>query len=282
MNKKNIIIANWKMNHSFDEAEKWLKTFDKEIAAYKPLKADNMPDIVLCPPAILIDHIDGLLMEDKIDELEETFKDLDNVPEEKLEEFKLENRDLKLGGQDCAYEISGAFTGDISAATLRDAGCDFVILGHSERRANHHESNEIIAKKVTIAVEQELTPILCVGESQELRQANKYLGFIEEQINNSAPKGFEMEELIIAYEPIWSIGTGIIPTTDQISEMAKFITDILKKNKDIKAKNYRILYGGSTKKSNAAEILAVENINGLLIGGASLDADEFFEIVKLA
>ncbi|MDA0901976.1 MAG: triose-phosphate isomerase [Proteobacteria bacterium] len=282
MSKKNIIIANWKMNNSFDETEKWVKEFSQELDAYKKIRAHELPRIVLCPPAVLIDHIDGLLMEEKIDQLEEAFQDIDNIPQSALDEFKLENRDVKLGGQDCSYEISGAYTGDTSAAVLKDAGCEYVILGHSERRANHHESNQMIAQKVKAAVSQKLIPILCVGESQKVRDSKQYLDFIKEQVENCIPKNLDIQKLIIAYEPIWSIGTGTIPTTEQIAEIAKFIREVVGKTANISINNVQILYGGSTNKKNAAAILAIAGVNGLLVGGASLDADEFFEMIKLA
>jgi triosephosphate isomerase len=165
---------------------------------------------------------------------------------------------------------------------LKDCGGKFVILGHSECRKYACDTDEIVNKKIKMALGQKLTPIFCIGESQELRQKNNYFDFIKNQIENGIPKNTNIKELIIAYEPVWSIGTGIVPSIAQIEEMAEFIKKTITENKDLKIKNYQILYGGSTNKENSKEIINAKNIDGLLVGGASLNADEFFEIIKLA
>ena len=281
MNQKNIIIANWKMNHSFDEAEQWINQINELIAAHKK-QNKNLCEIVLCPPAILLDHIDGLLMEEEISELEAVYKNLDNIAEHLLENFKLKSRDINLGGQDCHQRSNGAFTGDISAKTLHDCGCKYVILGHSERRQYHFESNQIVAAKAKTALEQGLIPVICIGESKKLRKDNNYLPFLKEQIENSIPDNINIEKLIIAYEPVWSIGSGLIPQNSQIEEAADFIKEVLDNNKKLQIKNYTILYGGSVNKDNAGSILKIKNINGLLVGSASLEAKQFFDIIKLA
>jgi triosephosphate isomerase (TIM) len=275
---KNIIIANWKMNQSFDEAEKWLSEFDDIMT-----KSAILPDVVLCPPVILMDYIDELLLSDELDILQEKDKNIEELEEKELEILTAGIRVLNLGGQDCAIEQEGAFTGDISAKMLKDAGCNYVIIGHSERRQHHFENNEIVRKKALAALDQDLLPILCVGESLELRQNGNYLNFIKEQIENSIPKDTDVNDLVIAYEPVWSIGTGKVPSISDISEVADFIWQEISSNKDFaKIKNFRIAYGGSVNLDNSKEILEINNIAGLLIGGASLKADIFANIVNLS
>ena len=273
MNKK-IIIANWKMNNSFDEAEIWLQNFSKKLDLIK----EDSTQIILCPSFVLLDHLDGLLMDEELQRLQKMHGNIDSLSEDELEKKIFNIRKIHLGGQNCHAEKNGAFTGEISASMLKDCGCEYVILGHSERRQYFNETDQIIAKKINAALEVDLTPILCIGESKELRQNNSYLDFIEKQIADNIPTNLEIDDLIIAYEPIWSIGTGLIPTSKQIEEVAEFIKNKISANKNIK--NFAILYGGSVKKENSAEILAIKNINGLLVGGASLNDDEFFEIVK--
>jgi triosephosphate isomerase len=274
---KNIIIANWKMNHSFDATEEWLKSFNKEIEGN-----NNLPEIVLCPPAILIDYCDELLLGGELEILESKGNNIEELEESQIDKLATDIRKVHLGGQDCGYDEKGAFTGDIAANMLHDAGCKYVILGHSERRKNHFESDEIVQKKIVTALKNKLVPILCIGESLELREENKYLDFIKSQILSSIPKNIEIEQLIIAYEPIWSIGTGKIPSKDQISEMADFIVGEIKNNKDLKINGLRILYGGSTNSQNTAEIMSVNNVSGMLVGGASLKAKEFAQMAVLA
>ncbi len=270
---KKIIIANWKMNNSFDEAEIWLHNFSKKLPGIK----ENL-EIVLCPSFILLDYLDGLLMDEELQRLQKLHGNIDELSEDELEKKIFNVRQIHLGGQDCHAEKNGAFTGDVSAIMLKDCGCEYVILGHCERRQYLNESDQLIARKVSAAIDANLTPILCIGESKNLRQNNSYLDFIGKQIENNIPVNLEIDNLIIAYEPVWSIGTGLVPTIKEIEEIAEFIKSKISANKNIK--NFAILYGGSVKKENSAEILAINNIDGLLVGGASLKADEFFEIVN--
>ncbi len=275
-----LIVANWKMNHHFDEADAWLddffKSFSRHYESFKNL------EIVLCPPSLLLDYIDNELMEDGIQYLEEVMKhdgkNMDDFSPEELTEIVIKQRPLKLGAQDCHYESSGSFTGDISASMLTKVGCQYVILGHSERRTGHGESNEIVAKKVRAALNEELIPIICVGESKEVRDRAKHLEFIYMQIMTSVPQDVKFKQLIIAYEPIWSIGTGITPTLAQIEEMAKLIRKIFHEKLPNLAQEFLILYGGSVTSKNSAEIMATPEINGLLVGKASLDEAEFSKI----
>lgn len=270
---RNIIIANWKMNSSFDEAEQWIDNFKQKIADTK-----NLPKIVLCPPAILIDYIDETLLSHELDYLETQEKNIENLTENQIENLTNKIRKINLGAQDCSTEDLGAFTGDISAKMLVDAGCKYVILGHSERRKYQFESNELVSKKVTTALNNKLIPILCVGESLEARENNQYFDIIKEQIQNSLPKNTEIDHLIIAYEPVWSIGTGKIPTIEEIAQMAQFIKDTITQNQDCTIKNIQIIYGGSTNSKNTVQIMSAQNINGLLVGGASLKSEEFYQM----
>lgn len=278
--KRKIIAANWKMNHTFEEADSWLEIFLKNSAEKKSELAEV--EAVICPPVFMIDYIDSELMESGFQKLETLLKyqnkDVTQISEEEITEIVLRERPMSLGAQDCHFENSGSFTGDISATMLQKIGCEYVILGHSERRVGHFESDEIVAKKVRAAVAKDLIPIICVGESKETRDQNKHLEFVLKQILNSVPMGEKFKKLIIAYEPIWSIGTGVTPSAEQISEMAKLIKKIFDEKFAGVAEEYFMLYGGSVTSQNSAEILAIESVNGLLVGKASLDSEEFLKI----
>ena len=185
----------------------------------------------------------------------------------------IENLSISVGGQSCHYEVDGAFTGEVSPYSLADIGCKYVILGHSERRINNNESNSYVQKCASSAIKSGLIPIICVGESLKDRENNLELDFITKQINESIPKVFK--NIIVAYEPIWSIGTGKIPCKNEIEEMHKHIKNIISVKFN---KNIEVLYGGSVNSSNVSDILSVINVDGLLIGGASLNAKDFLAI----
>lgn len=271
-----IIIANWKMNGAFDEAREWVERFNQKIARVELLKK-AFPKVVLCPPSIMIDYLDGLLMENEFKKIERLQKNsVEEMDELKLEKMVASLRKVWLGGQDCSAEIKGAFTGDVSAFMLKDAGCEFVIVGHSERRQNHSESDVLVAKKIERALENFLIPILCVGESKQIRDAGQYADFISVQLQNSLSKNLSIKKLIVAYEPVWSIGTGVVPTVGQIEEVAGLIRKIISGSKNVS--ELQVIYGGSVKKENAQEILLTKGVDGLLVGGASLDVQEFFGI----
>jgi len=275
-----IIAANWKMNNVFDESDEWLDAFFKGFGEnYEQLKKQEM---VLCPPSILLDYLDSELMEDGFQFLETMIKregrTIEALTAEEINRIVVEERPIKLCAQDCHFEDSGSFTGDVSAAMLKKVGCHYVLLGHSERRAGHFETNEIVSKKVAAAVKNNLIPILCVGESKETRDSGKHLHFVYQQIMQSIPADLPIEKLILAYEPIWSIGTGVIPTTDQIAEMAKLIKKIFAEKFAGKITQNFTLYGGSVTSQNSGEILKISGIDGLLVGKASLDAQEFLKI----
>lgn len=275
-----MFVANWKMNHAFDEVDSWLEGFFKNLFM-KPDRLKNV-EVILCPPVFIIDYIDAELMDDGFRNLEAIMekdqKKMEDFSNEELTEIVLNARPLKLGAQDCHYELSGSFTGDISATMLKKVGCEYVILGHSERRNAHFESDEIVSKKVKTALSQNLIPIICVGENKENRDQKKHLEFVYRQLMRSVPQNVKFKKLIIAYEPIWSIGTGITPTVAEISEMAKLIKKIFDEKFAGISEEYFILYGGSVSAENSAEILAIANIDGLLVGKASLDIEEFSKI----
>lgn len=274
-----IIVANWKMNHDFDAADEWLSIFKNQFYANQSSFKDLEP--VVCPPIHMIDYLDGGLVNDGFERLEERAKtqgrDYNDFSEEEIKKALIEERALSLGAQNCHHEESGSFTGEISAKMLNEIGCEYVILGHSERRTGHFESDELVSKKVKSVVTQKIIPIICVGEGKEIRDAAGHLAFVEKQIKNSIPRNLEIETLVVAYEPIWSIGTGVVPSAEQIGEMVKFIKEVVKKEFGM-VKNFYVLYGGSVSAQNSGEILGIEGVDGLLIGKASLDAEEFVRI----
>ena len=186
-----------------------------------------------------------------------------------------------LGAQDCALGEDGAYTGDISAAMLRDAGCAFVILGHSERRQYHGETDEIVKAKAEKAHAQGLHAIICVGETEEQREADAQEAVVGAQLEAAIPEGASAQNTTIAYEPVWAIGTGKTASPQDVKDMHGFIRGKLSERLD-DSDGVRILYGGSMKPSNAAELLSTENVDGGLIGGASLDPQQFIEIAQAA
>ena len=187
---------------------------------------------------------------------------------------------IAIGGQDCHSAASGAHTGDVSAAMLRDAGATYVILGHSERRADHDESDALVAYKTLAAWDAGLNAIVCVGETLDEREGGKTLDVIGTQMAGSLPDDVTGANTVIAYEPVWAIGTGKVPTTEQIAEVHAFMrSTLIQRFGNETASAIRLLYGGSVKASNAAEIFAVSDVDGALVGGASLKASDFAPIV---
>lgn len=187
---------------------------------------------------------------------------------------------VALSAQTCATQPQGAHTGDVSADMLQDVGCDYVIVGHSERRADHGESNEMVAAQASAAIAQNLTAIICVGETLAERDAGQTIAVVSAQILNSLPQNLEIDKIVVAYEPVWAIGTGKTPSPQDVADvhaaMRKTLCDKLGED----ANKIALLYGGSVKPANAAELLALENVNGALIGGASLKATDFLAIAK--
>ena len=193
--------------------------------------------------------------------------------------YHTKGKALHIGGQDCHAKPSGAHTGDISADMLKDAGASHVILGHSERRADHGETNVLVKAKAEAALAAHLIAIVCLGETEAQRDAGETLALCGSQLHGSIPAGATAGNVVIAYEPVWAIGTGRTPTLDQIAEVHAFLRAELVKALGEDGKGVRILYGGSVKPSNAAEIFAVKDVDGALVGGASLKAADFGAIV---
>lgn len=189
---------------------------------------------------------------------------------------------LRIGGETCHHNVKGAHTGDISAEMLADAGASHVIVGHSERRADHGESDAVVSAQASAALAASLVPIICVGESLAEREAGRTLERIESQLAGSIPDGAGAADFVIAYEPIWAIGTGKVASTEQIAEVHGAIRAWLSGRFGAAGGATLILYGGSMNPANAAEILAVDNVNGGLIGGASLKAEDFLSIYRAA
>ena len=242
-----LIAGNWKMHKTIPEALDLVREL-KEL-----VKDVNDRDILVCPP----------------------FTALYPVSRE------LEGSNIVLGGQNMYFEEQGAFTGEISPLMLKDAGCSYVILGHSERRHIFGETDELVNKKVLSAINHGLIPILCVGELLEERESGKTQEVVEKQVREGL-KGIDGDnEFVIAYEPVWAIGTGKTATPELAEEVHLFIRQVLS---DMfgseKANSVRILYGGSVKPENAAGLLNMENIDGALVGGASLKAESFAKIVN--
>lgn len=188
---------------------------------------------------------------------------------------------VSLGAQDCSNQASGAYTGDISASMLRDIGCQYVILGHSERRQYHGETSELVAEKAAKAIQAGVKPIICVGETEAEREQGQADAVVIDQIRKSLPAGVTGENAVIAYEPVWAIGTGKIPTPEDVRAIHATIRECLKEKLD-NPKTMRILYGGSVKPENAGQLLTIEYVDGALVGGASLKADQFLAIASAA
>lgn len=184
---------------------------------------------------------------------------------------------VALGGQDCFYEEKGAFTGDISPIMLKDAGCRYVILGHSERRCYHQETSILVRKKAEAAHHAGLTTIICIGEMLEHKESGQTFTVVQEQLIESLPSTTTEGNTIIAYEPVWAIGTGKTPVAEDIEKTHDFIRHTALKQFE---KTFRILYGGSVKAANAKEFMKLQHVSGLLVGGASLDKEEFLGIIK--
>ena len=191
----------------------------------------------------------------------------------------LGNSKVKLGGQDCHAKEEGAYTGETSARLLKDVGCGYVIVGHSERRNYLKESNETVRDKAVCAIKNALIPIICIGETAGERDKGKTLEVIREQIAGSIPDEAGSGNFLLAYEPVWAIGSGKLPTMDEINEVHTAIKTSVSERKKIDAAEVYVLYGGSVKPDNASAILRLDSVSGVLVGGASLNADDFYKII---
>jgi triosephosphate isomerase len=237
-----FIAANWKMNLNKKEIYDFIKNIE-DFKFYKNVEA------CIFPSSLFIDYVATLIK---------------NLP-------------IFLGGQSCHYNQNGAFTGEISPVSLKLLGCNYVLLGHSERRINNNENNDYVRKCSFSAVNANLIPIICVGESLETRKNGNALDYIKNQVHECLPQNYE--QAYIAYEPVWSIGTGHIPNNSEIEEMHTLIKNEVKK---LKNKSVKVLYGGSVNPKNAKEIMSIKNVDGTLVGGASLNIKDFLAIYTSA
>jgi triosephosphate isomerase len=243
-NLRPLVAGNWKMNGlAASMAElNLIKAGADKLAANA--------ELMVCPPATLIAQF----------------------------VWATKGSSLRIGGQDCHAEASGAHTGDISAEMLADAGATAVIVGHSERRTNHHETDAQVKAKALAAHRGGLTAIVCVGEQRAQREAGDTLKVVGSQLDGSLPDAATAANLVVAYEPVWAIGTGLTPTPADVAEVHAFIRKKLSERYGAEGAAVRILYGGSVKPSNAKELLGLPNVNGALVGGASLKATDFLGI----
>jgi triosephosphate isomerase len=239
--RSKLVVGNWKMNGSREESGTLARDLARRASAGGVLGCE----LVVCPPAPLLATVaDGLA-----------------------------GSGIALGGQDCHAAPKGPHTGDISAEMLTDLGCRYVILGHSERRQGHGEIDAVIRGKIAGAWRAGLVAILCVGETQEQREAGHATSVVSRQLTGSIPDGAESGLLVVAYEPVWAIGTGLTATADDICAMHAAIRGRI-------PADIRILYGGSVNRNNASAILRLAEVNGALVGGASLNADDFWSIAR--
>jgi len=240
-----LIAGNWKMNG----LKASMAEFDAMLAGADAVAAKA--DLLVCPPATLV----------------AAFADRAKA-----------STVLRVGAQDCHPQASGAHTGDISAEMLADAGAKAIIVGHSERRADHRETDALVRQKAEAAWRAGLPAIVCIGETREQRDAGKTLDICGTQLRGSLPDGSTAGNLVVAYEPVWAIGTGLTPTPEDVEQVHRFIRESLTRRFKGEGSKIRILYGGSVKPSNAAELMGVANVNGALVGGASLKAVDFLAI----
>jgi triosephosphate isomerase len=242
--RRPLVAGNWKMNGLTASAAQ----FGKIIQGAGALA--GKADLMICPPATLIMSF----------------------------VTQAASSEIEIGGQDCHAEPSGAFTGDISAEMLADLGAQAVIVGHSERRTMHQETDAEVRAKARAAWRAGLTAIVCIGETRAEREAGLTLDILGRQLDGSIPDGATGTSLVVAYEPVWAIGTGLTPTTADVAQAHEFIRQRLASRASAAAEAVRILYGGSVKPSNAKELMDVANVDGALVGGASLKSEDFLGI----
>jgi len=239
-----LVAGNWKMNG--------LRSASAELTKIMQGAAAVAVDLMVCPPATLLAEFARLA----------------------------DGSAVTIGAQDCSTEPSGAFTGDLSAEMLRDAGAVAVIVGHSERRTYHRETDADVNGKARAAWRAGLTAIVCIGETRDERVGGRTLDVVGTQAMGSLPDGATAGNLVVAYEPVWAIGSGLTPTPADVAEVHGFIRERLERRYGAGGRQVRILYGGSVKPSNAADLLHVANVNGALVGGASLKAEDFLGIAQ--
>ncbi len=247
--RKPLIAGNWKMHKTINEAVELVSALKRELFDF------NQADIVVCPPFTALDNVHEIIMDTNI----------------------------KLGAQNLFYQKQGAFTGEVSPAMIKDCGCEYAIIGHSERRKYFGETDTMVNKRIRVALEEGFTPIFCVGETLEERENNKTIEVIDIQLKGGLEnmKEEDILKIVIAYEPVWAIGTGKTATPRQAEEVHMFIRKWIEEHYSSScASMLRILYGGSVKAENIKDLMKQENIDGALVGGASLNADAFVSIVK--
>lgn len=244
-----LVVGNWKMHGTLTEAAALVDTLAGRAVAGGPV-ALRHAEIVLCPPHPLL------------------------VPVGQ----RIQETPFRLGGQDCSSAVPGPHTGEVAAAMLRDAGCRYVLLGHSERRTHQHESDAAVRAKVVAAQATGLTAIVCVGESAAVRQGGQAARYVTDQVLASLPAAVDAEATVVAYEPVWSIGTGDTPSVADIEAMHAALRDALLRTHG--PGPWRVLYGGSVRARNAGAIAAGDGVDGLLVGGASLQPGEFWGICE--
>ncbi|WP_049729433.1 triose-phosphate isomerase [Dorea sp. D27] len=244
--KEYIVAANWKMNMSAKEIKAFLKEIcDTDVPEYL--------HIIIFPPFPYLPYAQEMLRYEAV----------------------------AYGAQDVAEQDKGAYTGEISAAMLADCGCSYTLAGHSERRAYYGETSDVVARKASKALEYEIVPVICIGETLEERRSGAYKEVLKGQIEEAAKVCKErLAQCIIAYEPVWAIGTGVIPTIKEIGETHRYIHDVLASECNNAGGRFQILYGGSVNESNVKEIASVPFVDGFLAGGASLKAESFKNIIK--
>jgi triosephosphate isomerase (TIM) len=247
--RRPLIAGNWKMNGLRADA----LALGKDVAAGVKLAGWSDREVLVCPPATVVAAVAEAVRGSAV----------------------------LVGGQDCHAKSNGAHTGDVAAEMLRDAGASHVIVGHSERRTDHGETDAVVRAKAEAAWRAGLLPIVCIGETLAEREAGRTLGVLETQLKGSVPSAATAAKLVIAYEPVWAIGTGKTPTTQEVAAAHAHIRKVLGGLMN-DATDVRLLYGGSVKGGNAAELLAAGDVDGALVGGASLKADEFLAIAKAA
>ena len=243
---RKLVVGNWKMNGTRSSSSSWVKGI-LGLVETKTLQCE----IVVSPPTPFLEILASELGP---------------------------GRRIGLCGQDCAKQGEGAHTGDVSARMLAEVGCSYVLVGHSERRRNHGETSSLVKAKAAMALSQSLIPIICVGETQAERNAGRAITVVRTQVSRSLPEFATGKNVIIAYEPVWAIGTGQVPNSGEISEMHNSIRENLGRRLKTDADIVPLLYGGSVKASNADEIIGLQNVDGVLVGGASLKFEEFWNI----
>ncbi|GAA5186216.1 triose-phosphate isomerase [Ferrimonas gelatinilytica] len=253
--RRPMVAANWKMAGSLQLAEELIQKFSR--------LPDISPDVVLCPPSVYLDNIQSKL---------------------EAKASSLMGKNLTLGGQNLSHQEFGAYTGEISGTMLKEFGCKYVIIGHSERRRMYGETSDMVAEKFAMAQRCGLTPILCVGESLAAREANRTFEVLSGELDAVLDKCgiVAFDNAVLAYEPIWAIGTGKSATPEQAQEVHAFLRQRLSDLSPYEGEKIRILYGGSVKSSNAAELFNQPDVDGGLVGGASLNASEFVTLCRIA